>query len=137
MFCYVTRVANTVAPASKEESKMNYETSLIGEVHVLTPTKNLVGGDETESLKAAVAEIAVIGGPRVVVDLGRIVWVSSLGIAGLMRARRTCIDQQGWFRLARLGKRIEHVIMTGGFIFDTFETVEDAMKESVKESSRQ
>lgn len=115
---------------------MNYETSMIGPVHVLTPTKNLVGGDETESLKAAVAQIAAGPEPKVVLDLGRITWVSSLGVSGLMRARKSCLDQQGWFRLARIGPRIEHVIKVGGFIFDTFDTVEEATKESVKRSGR-
>jgi anti-anti-sigma factor len=115
---------------------MNFDTSVIGQVHVLTPTKNLVGGNETESLKAAIAEFAAAGAPKVVVDLGKIAWVSSLGIAGLLRARKCCIDEHGWFRLARLGKRIEHVVKTGGFIFDTFETVEEAAKESVKESGQ-
>lgn len=115
---------------------MNCETYLIDKVHVLMPTKNLVGGDETESLKAAVAQIAAGGEPKVIVDLGRIEWVSSLGIAGLMRARKTCIDQRGWFRLARPGKRIEHIITTGGFIFDTFDTVEGAAAGSVHETNR-
>ena len=69
------------------------------------------------------------------VDFHKIEWVSSLGIAGLIRARKSCIEQRGWFRLARLGKRIEHVITTGGFIFDTFETVDDAIRWSVNASS--
>ena len=100
-------------------------TSVIGNVHVFAPTKNLMGGDETEALKAAVAGVAANGVPRVVVDLGKIEWVSSLGLSGLLRATKTCVDNQGWLRIARPGKRINQVIFT--VRLDCYETIESAL----------
>ena len=113
----------------KKESRMTFDTCIINDVHVLTPRKNLVGGDETTSLAVAVAELAANGVPRVVVDLGKIEWVNSLGIEGLLKARRTCVDRQGWFRLARVGQRIENILLITKLVlvFDTFETVEQAV----------
>lgn len=101
------------------------DTSVIGNVHVLAPTKNLMGGDETEALKAAVADVAAQGVPRVIVDLGKISWVSSLGLSGLIRASKTCVDHQGWLRVARPGKRINPVIIT--VRLDCYETIEGAL----------
>jgi anti-sigma B factor antagonist len=116
-------------PAVKKDSRMAFDCCVINDVHVLTPRKNLVGGDETTSLEVAVAELAAKGIPRVVVDVGRIEWVSSLGIEGLLKARRTCLDRRGWFRLARVGQRIENILLITKLVlvFETFETVEKAI----------
>jgi stage II sporulation protein AA (anti-sigma F factor antagonist) len=108
---------------------MTFESRVVSGVHVLTPRKNLVGGEETKSLTGAVAELASGQGPKVVLDLHRITWVSSLGIEGLRRIHRTCAEQQGWLRLACVGERIENVLLTMrlDWIFDTFDTVEEAL----------
>jgi anti-anti-sigma regulatory factor len=72
-----------------------FDTCIINDVHVIAPERHLVGGDETEDLKAAVAEVAAAGTPRVVVDLSKVSWVSSLGLCGLIRAQISCDDHQG------------------------------------------
>ena len=108
---------------------MTFDSRVVSEVHVLTPRKNLVGGEETRALTGAIAELACGPAPRVVLDLHRINWVSSLGIEGLRRSQRTCADHHGWLRLARAGERIESVILTMrlDWVFETFDTVEDAL----------
>ncbi|HET6349940.1 MAG TPA: STAS domain-containing protein [Candidatus Krumholzibacteria bacterium] len=104
------------------------DRSTIGDVHVLTPRKNLVGGDETRVLSAAVQELTGNSSVKVVLDLGRINWVSSLGIEELRRIHRICANHQGWMRLACVGERIENIILTMrlDWVFDTFDTVEEA-----------
>ena len=113
---------------------MSLEIAVMDNVHVLTPIHNLAGGDETEELKAVVGTLSTAGVCRVVVDLGKISWVSSLGISGLIRARKTCIDRGGWLRLARAGDRIDNVILTSQLttLFDTFDTIEEAVGAPVK-----
>ena len=110
---------------------MSLEIAVMDNVHVLTPIHNLAGGDETEELKAAVATLS-----EAVVDLGKISWVSSLGISGLIRARKTCVDREGWLRLARAGERIDNILLTAQLtaLFDTFETIEEAVEMSAKAS---
>lgn len=109
---------------------MTFECRVVSDVHVLTPRKNLVGGDETTALTHAVAEIAALPMPRVVLDLHRINWVSSLGIAGLTRINRACAEQHGWMRLACVGDRIENVLLTMRlhWVFNTFDSVEEALE---------
>jgi anti-anti-sigma factor len=108
---------------------MPYERRVVSGVNVLTPRKNLVGGAETEALTGAVAQLAAAEAPKIVLDLHRITLVSSLGVEELRRIHRTCIDHNGWLRLACIAERVEDILATMRlhWVFDTFDSVEDAM----------
>jgi stage II sporulation protein AA (anti-sigma F factor antagonist) len=116
---------------------MTFDSRVVGGMHVLTPRRNLVGGEETWALTGAIAELAAGPGPRIVLDLHRITWVSSLGIEGLRRIRKTCIDHHGWLRLACVGERVENILLTMrlDWIFETFDTVEEALVTPVRDRS--
>ncbi len=113
---------------------MTFDHTTVGDVHVLAPKKNLVGKDETQDLLAAVDELAAKGTPKVIVDLGKISYVNSVGLGSLVRARTTCNNREGWFRLARVGNRINAIFMVTKLVlvFDTFETVEEAVEGKSK-----
>ena len=51
---------------------MTFDRTVVGDVTVLAPKKNLVGKEETQELLAAIDEVAAKGTPKVVVDLGKI-----------------------------------------------------------------
>ena len=108
---------------------MSFERTTINGVLVLTPGKNLVGGDETNTLLMAIEEAAAAEPARVVIDLGEISWVNSLGIGSLKRASTRCTSSKGWLRLARVGKITEKTLRVTGLMiyFDTFETLEQAL----------
>ena len=104
---------------------MRIEHSMIGNVHVLTPTGNLMGAD---ALLAIVNEVAAAGPAKVVVYLGKISWINSVGYGGLIRARRTCDNSHGWLRLARPAERIRETLPQISITtFPVFETVEEAV----------
>ena len=84
---------------------MTVERAMMGGVCVLTPKRNLTGGDETRDLTTAVDEMTASGATKVVVDLGRISWVNSMGLAGLQRIRLTCGDRGVPFVLTCVGAR--------------------------------
>jgi len=113
---------------------MTFDRTVVGDVTVLAPKKNLVGKDETQELLAAIDEVAAKGTPKVVVDLGKISYVNSVGLGSLVRARASCANRQGWFRLARVGDRINAIFLVTKLvlIFDTFETVEEAVSAAPK-----
>jgi anti-anti-sigma factor len=113
-----------------------FDNRMIGDVHVLTPRKNLVGGEETTGLINAVAALVAAGESRVVLDLQRISWVSSLGIEGLRRIHRLCQSSGGWLRLVGAGSRIRNVLLTMrlDWIFETFDTTEEALAAVVRKS---
>jgi anti-anti-sigma factor len=99
------------------------------DVHILTPKRNLVGGQETVSLAGAISSFEDAQNLKVVLDLRRINWVSSLGVEELRRIHRTCSQRNGWMRLACVGERIENIILTMrlDWVFDTFDTFEEAV----------
>jgi anti-anti-sigma factor len=117
---------------------MTFQQTLVGNVLVLTPHTNLVGGDETGALLSAIDRMASGGAATVVLDLGEIRWVSSLGIGLLRKASITCEQSGGWLRLARIGKLIENTLLVTGLIiyFDTFDSVEAAATAPAKQAHR-
>ena len=108
---------------------ITFDSWVFGDTHVLTPRKNLVGGEETLALKNAIHALAASSSPKIVLDLRRIRWVSSLGIEELRKIHRICEENHGWLRLACVGERIESVILTMrlDWVFETFDTVEEAL----------
>lgn len=112
---------------------MMFESRVVGDVLVLTPRKNLTGGEETTALLDAVAGMAAGSTPKVVLDLQRINWVSSLGIEALRKIHRTCARENGWLRLVYVGARIKSVLLTMRlhWVFQTFDTIEEAVMAPV------
>jgi anti-anti-sigma factor len=108
---------------------MTVERTMMAGVCVLTPKRNLTGGDETRALTTAVDDATNDGATKVVVDLGRISWVNSMGLASLQRARLTCVDRGVPFVMACVGGRIKNLMLTTRLVilFDTFETLEEAL----------
>jgi anti-anti-sigma factor len=101
----------------------------VGDALVLTPRKNLVGGDETLALLKAIDAIAEVRPARVVMDLGEINFVSSLGVGLMRKASISCDRSGGWLRLARTNKVVESTLNVTGLIiyFEMFDTVDLAV----------
>jgi anti-sigma B factor antagonist len=114
----------------QKEIRMTFDHTTVGDVHVLTPKKNLVGQDETLAILGAIDEVAGRGTPKIVLDLGKISWVNSTGLGSLVRMRATCTNRQGWFRLARVGERINSIFVVTKLVlvFDTYDSVEEAVE---------
>ena len=101
-----------------------------GDVHILTPRKNLQGGDETRDLQQAVQDIGGQGSvPKVVVDLGKISYMNSVGLGALVGAHTSCSNRKGWLRVARIGTRIKDLFLVTKLtlVFDSYESVDEAV----------
>jgi anti-sigma B factor antagonist len=116
---------------------MSFDKEMTGDVTVLTPKNNLMGGKETTELVAAIEEIAAQSPPKIVVDLGKVSYMNSTGLGALVRANTHCGNRGGWLRIARAGSRIKNVFLVTKlvFVFDTYESVEDAIQGAQKKSS--
>jgi anti-sigma B factor antagonist len=113
---------------------MNLERHVVDGVHVLTPRKGLLGGDETRELTAAIQEIVAQGVPRIVIDLGKVPFMNSTGLGALVSGHVSCKNRQGWFRVARTTARITNLFLITklAFVFETFDTVEEALASPEK-----
>jgi anti-anti-sigma factor len=115
-----------------------FDQEMMGDVLVLTPRKNLVGGEETTVLLKAIDDF-VAGAPgKVIMDMGEINWVSSLGLGMMRKASITCDRSGGWLRLARIGRLIENSLLVTGLMiyFESFETVEAAVQAPPRDAQR-
>lgn len=108
---------------------MSFEQRTVGDALVLTPRKNLVGGEETLALLKAIDATAEVRPARVVMDLGEINFVSSLGVGLMRKASISCERSGGWLRLARTNKVVESTLNVTGLIiyFEMFDTVDLAV----------
>jgi anti-sigma B factor antagonist len=106
-----------------------------GDIEVLTPRKNLQGGEETRELQQVVQEITAQGVPKIVMDLGRISYMNSVGLGALVGAHTSCSNRKGWLRVARIGTRIKDLFLVTKLtlVFDSYETVEEAVDGVHKE----
>ena len=108
---------------------MTIERTIQSGFHIIIPRRNLTGGEETDDLANAVRDAIASGADRVVVDLGRISWVNSMGLAALQRIRLACIEAGVSIGLARVAERIRNLMLTTRlvFLFDTYETLDGAV----------
>ena len=108
---------------------MSLDRQVRGDVHVLTPRKNLQGGDETRELQQAVAEIVTAGVPKIIVDLGKISFLNSVGLGALVGAHTSCAKRDGWLRIAGVGTRIKNLFLVTKLtlVFDSFDSVDEAV----------
>jgi anti-sigma B factor antagonist len=108
---------------------VNLETHVVEDVHVLTLHRNLAGGKETQELHAAVDAILARSTPRIVIDLGKVDFLSSLGLSAFVKIHTSCVNRGGWMRIARISKRIHNVLLITRLVmvFDTADTVEQAI----------
>jgi len=108
---------------------MSLDVEKRGEIFLLTPKKDLSGGEETREIEKAIKEIIEQGPPQIVVDLGRVSYINSSGLGSLVAAHTSCKNREGWLRLARTGKRIKNLFLITklAFVFETFDSVDDAL----------
>jgi anti-sigma B factor antagonist len=100
-----------------------------GDIWVLTPRKDLMGGEETRVLEQAIRDIVAEGTPKIICDLGRISYLNSTGLGSLVAAHMSCQNRSGFMRLANISKRISNlfIITKLAFVFETFDSVDEAV----------
>lgn len=100
-----------------------------GDVWVLSPKKDLMGGEETQEVEWAIRAVANEGTPKIVIDFARVSYMNSTGLGMLVSAHMACRNREGFLRLANISKRINNVFLITklAFVFDTFDSVDEAV----------
>ena len=101
-----------------------------GKVGVIEVKGSLVGGEETDELRNAVADYVEQGTKKLVIDLSKVTYLNSTAIGVLVSAHTTFSSNKGFVKLCGVNKNINNifVITKLTLVFDVVETRDDAIK---------
>jgi len=101
-----------------------------GKIGVLEVKGSLVGGEETDELRNAVADFIEQGTKNLIIDLSKVTYLNSTAIGVLVSAHTTFSRNKGHVKLCGINKNINNifVITKLTLVFDVTETKEDAAK---------
>ena len=99
-----------------------------GKIGVIEVKGSLVGGEETDELRNAVADFIEQGTKKLIIDLSKVTYLNSTAIGVLVSAHTTFAKNKGRVKLCGINKNINNifVITKLTLVFDTAETREEA-----------
>ncbi len=106
-----------------------------GEITVIEPKGELIGGSETDEIRAEVTRISGEGNKKLLIDLGKTTYLNSTAIGVLIWAHTHYSKNGGMVKLANLNKNIKNifVITKLTLVFD----VQDSQLDAVAAFSKQ
>ena len=101
-----------------------------GKIGVIEVKGSLVGGEETDELRNAVADFVEQGNKKLIIDLSKVTYLNSTAIGILVQAHTTYAKNKGHVKLCGINKNINNifVITKLTMVFDVADTREDAIK---------
>lgn len=101
-----------------------------GKIGVIEVKGSLVGGEETDELRSAVADFVEQGNKKLIIDLSKVTYMNSTAIGVLVSAHTTYSRNKGQAKLCGINKNINNifVITKLTMVFDVCDTREDAVK---------
>lgn len=108
---------------------MALKEQMHGDVAVIDLKGKLMGGPETSAVHTKVKELVADGVKKVVFDLSKVTWMNSTGLGALMGSMTTLRNADGDLKLSNVTDKVKSLFMITKLItiFDTFDTVEDAI----------
>jgi anti-sigma B factor antagonist len=101
-----------------------------GKIGVIEVKGSLVGGEETDELRNAVADFIEQGSKKLIIDLSKVTYLNSTAIGVLVSAHTTFAKNKGRVKLCGINKNINNifVITKLTLVFDVAETREEAVQ---------
>jgi anti-sigma B factor antagonist len=101
-----------------------------GQIGIIDVKGSLVGGEETDELRNAVADFVEQGTKKLIIDLSKVTYLNSTAIGVLVSAHTTFSKNGGHVKVCGINKNINNifVITKLTLVFDVAETREDAVK---------
>ncbi len=92
--------------------------------------ESLYNPTETTDVHNKVKELIGKGITKVVIDIGKVTWMNSTGLGALMGSLTSLRTAKGDLKLSRVTEKVKSLFMITKLItiFDTFESVDDAVK---------
>jgi len=100
-----------------------------GKIGVIEVKGSLVGGEETDELRNAVADFIEQGMKKLIIDLSKVTYLNSTAIGVLVSAHTTFSKNKGHVKLCAINKNINNVFVITKLtlVFDVAETREEAI----------
>jgi anti-sigma B factor antagonist len=91
---------------------------------------DVMGGDDTKEFNELLHKLIDEGKKNIIVDLGEVKFMNSSGLGMLISGLTTTKKAEGSLKLARVGEKIQSLLIITKLIqiFETYESVEDAVK---------
>jgi anti-sigma B factor antagonist len=111
---------------------MAVKTSTVqsGKIGLIEVKGSLVGGEETDELRSAVADFVEQGNKKLVIDLSKVTYLNSTAIGVLVSSHTTYSRNNGQVKLCGINKNINNifVITKLTLVFEVCETREEALE---------
>ncbi len=109
---------------------MKLQEEAKGDVAIIQLKGKVIGGPDATMFHGKIHELVNAGKKRIVIDLAKVDLMNSVGLGMLISALATINSAGGEFRLANITKGIKTLLTITQLvrIFQTYESVEDAMK---------
>ncbi|MFN0158170.1 MAG: STAS domain-containing protein [Bacteroidota bacterium] len=106
-------------------------STLDGGIGLIEVKGSLIGGDETDDLRRAIAGFADQEYHKLIIDMSKVTYLNSTGI-GVLVAAQASYARKGWkIKLVGINKNIDNlfVLTKLTMVFEISETREQAIKE--------
>jgi anti-sigma B factor antagonist len=109
---------------------MKFKDKMVGDVGVLSLKGKLLGYPETDELNDEIRGFLGSGTKKIVIDMGGVSWLSSMGVGALMRSFTTVTNNSGSLKLARMTDKARGLFTMTQLIkvFDIYETIDEAIE---------
>jgi anti-sigma B factor antagonist len=100
-----------------------------GEIIILEPKGNFVGGEETDEMRDTIKKYADSGNKKLIIDLGGVSYLNSTALGVLISSHANYTKREGKVKLCQINKNLENlfVITKLSLIFDSFPNQEEAI----------
>lgn len=123
-------ITNSIAQIFGETMAAKSTTVQNGQIGIIEVKGSLVGGEETDELRSAVADFVEQGNKKLVIDLSKVTYLNSTAIGVLVSAHTTYSRNKGQVKICGINKNINNifVITKLTLVFEVCETREEAIK---------
>ncbi|MCA9732242.1 MAG: STAS domain-containing protein [Deferribacteres bacterium] len=113
---------------------MKLKEKMVDNAVVLELSGKIMGGPDATLLNDKLHELIDQGKTNIVADLGKVNWMNSSGLGILIGGLTTMRNKDGDIKLARATERIQSLLMITKLltVFETFDTVEEAVQAYIK-----
>jgi anti-sigma B factor antagonist len=100
-------------------------------ITILTPSGMLLGGKETDELAAKISELDAAGEQKLILDMSRVTFMSSIGIAAVLRAHISYTKRGAVVKICGLDRRMREIFALVRIAMVFGDNLHDTLEEAL------